>query len=552
MPNYAHVIGGAGTGKTTHLLKLMEWWLTEGFMTPYDIGFTSFTRAARAEASSRAASKFNIPAESLEQNGWFKTVHACCFAMIRAKSDLLLSDSKADRKWVSDAVGQEVKGLGEDSSETMIEKLAGKSDADRSLAMWDASRNRLVPIEDIWRQSRDCDEKTPGLAEVCRIIELYEQKKRLDGRYDFTDILGRYAGWAFSDKGHFEKAPEGLIPPVKIWFLDEQQDNSALTDAVSRRLVSESEWAYTVYDPFQTIFGFAGSESRHCQSWPITANHRRVLPQSYRCPKCIHELGEAILKDCSDYWDRGIAPAPHEGDIETAEMREPWAREIKPETRESWLLLARTNFHANRLSGRLDALGIPWLPVKGHGGKWAAPVRIKALNALRSLKLGHAIYAHEWQSIIKQLPACKVKGQEYLVRGTKTEWENYAGDPNDLIDLENLSNWGATDHLKNVVTSGQYKNLVDGAHDFEAAVQLYGLMSVLEPKVRVGTIHSAKGMEADNVVLLTTTSHQISKAIEDQSGEDEERRVWYVGVTRTRKKLLVVRENVDHRWELPL
>lgn len=58
------------------------------------------------------------------------------------------------------------------------------------------------------------------------------------------------------------------------------------------------------------------------------------------------------------------------------------------------------------------------------------------------------------------------------------------------------------------------------------------------PRVRIETIHGAKGAEADNVVLLTDLNRRIVRGME--LDPDAERRVWYVGVTRARERLYIV------------
>ena len=75
------------------------------------------------------------------------------------------------------------------------------------------------------------------------------------------------------------------------WLFDEQQDASPLLDAVCRRLVSAPSvrWCYVVGDPFQAIYGFAGSSAECFLGWPVAKE--RIMPKSYRCPKPILELG---------------------------------------------------------------------------------------------------------------------------------------------------------------------------------------------------------------------------------------------------------------------
>ena len=62
-----------------------------------------------------------------------------------------------------------------------------------------------------------------------------------------------------------------------------------------------------------------------------------------------------------------------------------------------------------------------------------------------------------------------------------------------------------------------------------------------EARVKLSTIHSAKGGEADNVLLILDTTKTIREAAEKSlDKEDEENRVWYVGVTRTKQNLYIM------------
>jgi hypothetical protein len=58
------------------------------------------------------------------------------------------------------------------------------------------------------------------------------------------------------------------------------------------------------------------------------------------------------------------------------------------------------------------------------------------------------------------------------------------------------------------------------------------------PRIALSTIHGSKGGEADNVVLYTDLSPAAQKASE--TAPDDLHRVFYVGVTRTKKNLYLV------------
>ena len=61
------------------------------------------------------------------------------------------------------------------------------------------------------------------------------------------------------------------------------------------------------------------------------------------------------------------------------------------------------------------------------------------------------------------------------------------------------------------------------------------------PRVKLSTIHSAKGGEANNVLLILDNTKTIRDAVEKSlDKQDEEHRVWYVGVTRTKQNLYIM------------
>ena len=62
-----------------------------------------------------------------------------------------------------------------------------------------------------------------------------------------------------------------------------------------------------------------------------------------------------------------------------------------------------------------------------------------------------------------------------------------------------------------------------------------------DARVKLLTIHSAKGGEAPNVLLILDNTKTIREATEKSFEKaDEENRVWYVGVTRTSQNLYIM------------
>ena len=66
------------------------------------------------------------------------------------------------------------------------------------------------------------------------------------------------------------------------------------------------------------------------------------------------------------------------------------------------------------------------------------------------------------------------------------------------------------------------------------------------PRIKLSTIHGSKGSEADNVMLLTDLSRKSDEEYWRQ--RDSERRVFYVGMTRARNSLDIVRSQTDREF----
>jgi superfamily I DNA/RNA helicase len=357
---------------------------------------------------------------------------------------------------------------------------------------------------------------------------------------DFTDILTVFSGIVASPEDGFGRCePRGELPAVSAWLFDEQQDASPLLDAACRRLVSAESvrWCYVVGDPFQAIYGFAGSTSDCFMAWDVSKE--RTMPKSWRCPRPILELGERCLRRMRrGYWDRKIAPADHEGSVASLDSIEDAIGRVDP--REDWLLIARTNYQATRLAAAMHEAGKPvrWTSQASEPSR-----RALGLKGLWSLEKGTPITGGEWQAALELLPQRRAGGDEMLTRGTKTKWKSgEMAKQWDWLPPSDLPKVGATEALVSMIASGAWAALVDRGGDWRREAERWGSELAATPRCRVGTIHSVKGAEADNVALLTTTSKIVQRADEDNRMHDEECRVAYVAVTRTRRNLCVIDE----------
>lgn len=543
MPDCALVIGGPGGGKTTEALRLMDMVLKTDIRDPLMIGFVTFTRAARRVASTRAAEAFGGKPEALEHKGWFRTIHSICHKIVAPETGQLLVDDTASREWIQGVTQEEIDTTGTRES---LEDYEGEfseetTPAARALSIWDIARNRLMPYADVWKLFRGDKRKAPALERCREIVELYESAKAAQNKIDFTDLLLRCAQYRCTFDGAERWPSECNYPRIPVWFLDESQDNSPLMDEACQRIVQHARWVYVFGDPNQAIHTWCGADPKAFQDWPY---HGRIryLPKSYRCPKQVLDIARFIIKRNSDWKEHEFDNNGNEGltEVISGRVLDSFITKLNPQ--ESTLVLARANYQAAILAKCIDAAGLPWAPVRGRGG-YNAPKRVGAALSCIALKAGETISPDAWFRLVNTFPSKWKEYGELLVRGTKTRLE----DP-DILDklpklsLKNLDIGGATEALKRLIVEDNWHEFVLNGRRIESAIRKYGVDHVTKPLIRIGSIHSAKGDEADHVVLWNQLSDLTLSNMRTTEGKDDERRVWYVASSRAKSRMTIMRE----------
>jgi superfamily I DNA/RNA helicase len=182
-----------------------------------------------------------------------------------------------------------------------------------------------------------------------------------------------------------------------------------------------------------------------------------------------------------------------------------------------------------------------------------------------AMEYGQPIPADDWRRVLKYIKLSRESSSSssssgLLVRGTKKRFTEMSKRDIEAMGHVPQEQWsslfGCTEYLLDIIRSKRWRNqespLIPYADDFYRAYARWGPDAPTETKVRVGTIHSAKGAEADNVVvLLTTTPRCQREASLDIASQDAEHRVWYVAVTRARRRLFVCREARGEKGIVP-
>lgn len=532
--------GGPGTGKSTALADISLGFAETG-LDPSEIGFSSFTREACRTASQKAASVLGVTADTLVDGGWFRTIHATCMRLLGIQTGQIISgDKKVSIAWLSNVFGCEV-----DMTETVDPDFGFPDRKDVAcdvadvLAWWAYTRNTLGnPQETIYDFAGVF---SMGFERAWGMVERYEYRKSLDSKFDFCDVLLLYGGRRVGRDGAYSVEPQGDLPPVRVWIFDEYQDSYAAIHVAARRLASKVDKIYVAGDRFQSIYQFSGGSPVYfLRGWKYTS--RRILDQSYRCPRIVMGMGEQVINGCSDYVDRHIQPRAENGSLnDYTVLRDEQFAEIDP-SKGSWLILGRTNRLAIRLGHWLNSIGIPWQSSKTQA--YLSPNRRSAGHAMESLRSGQAVPPDQWRDILRNIP----DDSGLVDKKLKTV---LCADPKRItlpVGIKNAERFGATQRFALMLSSERWIEMAPWLSAYAGASDRYGRAEALDPSVRLGTIHSAKGDQADHVLLYDAlTFRSAANFALGNRYSDEEHRTWYVGVTRARQSLTVFRFRNDRK-----
>jgi len=284
--------------------------------------------------------------------------------------------------------------------------------------------------------------------------------------------------------------------------------------------------SYIAGDDDQTIYSFQGASAK---IFIELEGEFDPQIQSVRVPRSVHKLATSIFPYMGQRLEKKWTPTDREGSV-TMNAR---FTEL-PLHRDQWLVLTRTNKmlepirdHLYRMSYRFEAKSQELLPNK----------MLSAYRVWTRLNQGAYVNKEDCEDLWDYLT---VK-DGHLKRG-------FAGGKT-LKDIDSINLEGLREH-HGLLAAGSWEVL-----RFPEQSKLY-IKKLLESgddlmskaRIRLSTIHGAKGDEAENVALFTDTE----KIIYDSSRDDPdpEHRTWYVGVTRAKENLFVCSQHYEYQYNI--
>jgi DNA helicase-2/ATP-dependent DNA helicase PcrA len=500
--------GPPGTGKTTTLLNQVDKLLSEG-MAPNDIGYFAFTRKAAHEARDRAVARFNLNPE--KDLLYFRTLHSLAFQVLGMSGSEILGD----------------KGVKSFSEEAGIDlTINGSEHISDDGFMLMKSNNPVMRAFDLARNTL----KGPSYAynatelpipyyEFEHLYKEYERFKALNGLSDFTDMMVE-----LSEK-------PGSIPLLKVVFLDEAQDLTPLQWKVAHHLSDRSERMFVAGDDDQGIYRWAGADINHFVELP---GGSEVLSQSYRIPHSIHKVADSVVQRIRSRQKKIWLPRHEKGSVERT-----YDANTVSFDNEEWLILAQANYMLDELADRLTSSG-HYFERKGSPSlKKTIRSAISSWNHLQQSP-GHEVSLKEAVNLYDHMSS----GEGRLKRGAKKMLGG--ADEQDLFTMAVLRQ-----HFGLETPDDTWDMALDRIGDedraYATALLNRGINIFEKPKIKLSTIHGAKGGEADNVLLFMDLSGKALKEME--KNPDDAHRVLYVGVTRAKQNLVLkMPEDSQRGW----
>ena len=479
------ILGPPGTGKTTRLLKYVQTFLKLG--TPLDkIGYFAFTKRAANEAKERMLKLY--PQYGYRDLKYFQTLHSLAFTTLGMKKDSVMQPEHYEE--VGRAVGIEVTVYKGGQEET------GYIDSDSEyFNLINIARIKNRTLREEYNTDLYSDDLDYNFLEIIeKELKNYKDSFKLK---DFTDMIEKFI-------------LSNLCPTFDVIFIDEAQDLSPIQWKMYDLLKKNSKIVILAGDDDQAIYGWAGADVKRFQNEPAK---EKVLPQSYRVPIKVQQVAYTIISQIETRIPKEWKPRDNEGHCE-----EVYSMEEVDLTQGKWLILARTNYRLIKLKPHLTERGI-YFEYKDR--KSFSAKLYKAIKDFTRWTDGNPLTPSEIKDIFDytghdftldedKTYDCMDFGIDY----TDTWYETFNADPEQTLYIRQM--------LSNKEKLSQ------------------------DARVKLSTIHSAKGGEADNVLLILDNTDKIREGIEKSPEKaDEEHRVWYVGVTRTKQNLYIMAARED-------
>ena len=486
------VLGPPGTGKTHTLLNKVDDYLKE--TDPDKVGYFAFTKKAANEAKERAMDKFNLSEDDLP---YFRTLHSLAFRRLGINKENVMQ-----RRHYED-LGQKI-NLPLDYNDYDEEETGLFTTKSDYLRIINLAKLRNITIDQQFNLGEhNQDVEYDKLNIIANELDRYKKEYNL---IDFNDMI---LDFVKSDKS----------PRFDVVFIDEAQDLSRMQwDMVNHFNTQDS---FIAGDEDQAIFRWAGAD---VDSFITQTGKMLHLTQSMRIPKKVHDFAMKIIERVSNRIYKEWKPKTVEGSVRMYE-----SFEDVDLSKGEWMVLTRTRHMLEAIEETLTTKGLYF--ENKFKKSFEKDIQDAAIDWHNLLK-GQLLNYRQLENISKYMGPShwhkkKMKG---MVKEAFYGIDQLVKDYGLQIKL----NWFEA-----------FNDCSTDRKEYIRAMRRNGESLKENPRIQLSTIHSVKGGEKQNVVLLTDLTHNTNKAYE--KNPDDENRLFYVGATRTKENLHVIQPKDDYK-----
>ncbi len=371
---------------------------------------------------------------------------------------------------------------------------------------------------------------------ISKFINKYQEELPVSGK-NFINLLQDFLTWLRENNiwdftrlltelyKRKDIALEGLL-----LIVDEAQDIAPINAELLTRYLDNFKYVIIAGDDDQAIFSFASATPDFMLNTPV--NKEIILPVSYRLPRAIWKLARKIIDQNRNRKYKDFKPRNEEGFVDYLySVDDTLERILKHKDKgERIFILTRNRVYLQSWVSALENSDIPYTVI-GKGQKLPTKL-IRQLRTVLHIKEGKTISEDVAFELIRFLKIGRIKGTTHAKIAK-------------VLSQVHTSGYSSSTPEGKIVKF-ILESPIDRIFAREDRQTLYmwwrrvkNIDEWSNPKIKLGTIHSAKGLEADVVVL----DHRITRRVYDEAMNDIEleRRVAYVGVTRARQSLYLVR-----------
>ena len=579
------VLAGAGSGKTRTIIYRVAYLIEQG-VNPANILLVTFTNKASKEMLQRVEKLLGYYPTGL----WGGTFHSIANRILRQYAVLVNrtpSFTILDMQDVKALIKICIKDLQIDTSAKRFPSPA------KLLGVISYARNSAQDIQTVIKK------RYPNFSDLSpfieRIADLYESRKISADSLDFDDLLLLWRDLLRNNVSLREQ----LSQKFQYILVDEYQDTNVIQADIIRLLSEHHQNLLVVGDDAQSIYSFRAAEIKNILNFPdnfLKTKTFRLITNYRSTPEILALANQTIalnkdqfkkeLKAICDSDDKPrVVPATN--NIQEAQYVVDQIIDLIGDgmPKNEIAVLFRAAFHSQSLEFELMKQDISY---EYRGGmKFFERAHIKDMIAylrlvsnvndesawLRVLELQTGIGLMTASKIFNQLRTVK-RIDEILSLEIKLGARAKMGWQNLLINLQKMlkGNRLPADMIRSVVAGDyrdylevEYQDFMDRLEDLEefavfaegydnlvkfldevTLTEDYGavqdkMIDYSEDKIILSTIHQAKGLEWSAVFVIGLSDGKFpnQRALDEDGGLEEERRLFYVAMTRARKKLFL-------------